>query len=161
MAIDVEAAYRAHGPMVLRRCRNLLKDEALAEDAMHEVFVLLVRNHQRLDERAPVSLLFRMATNVCLNRIRSKKRHPTHGDDLLETIANLDDPENEVGRRRLLDRIFGRVPQSTRTMATLHYVDGMTLREVADHCEMSVSGVRKRLSGLSNLAQSMENAHDG
>ena len=33
-------------------------------------------------------------------------------------------------------------------MAILHYVDGMTLQEVADEVGMSVSGVRKRLRGL-------------
>jgi RNA polymerase sigma-70 factor (ECF subfamily) len=33
-------------------------------------------------------------------------------------------------------------------MAMLHYVDGMTLAEVADEVGMSVSGVRKRLRGL-------------
>ena len=38
MAIDVEALYRSHGPMVLRRCRGLLGDDQLAEEAMHEVF---------------------------------------------------------------------------------------------------------------------------
>ena len=43
---------------------------------------------------------------------------------------------------------FGRGRESTRTMAILHYVDGMTLQEVADEVGMSVSGVRKRLRGL-------------
>ena len=33
-------------------------------------------------------------------------------------------------------------------MAVLHYVDGLTLEEVAEETGMSVSGVRKRLRGL-------------
>jgi AcrR family transcriptional regulator len=45
----------------------------------------------------------------------------------------------------LLDRLFRRHPESTRTMAVLHHVDGMTLEQVARECGMSVSGVRKRL----------------
>jgi RNA polymerase sigma-70 factor (ECF subfamily) len=48
----------------------------------------------------------------------------------------------------VLARLFGRDQESTRTMAMLHYVDGMTLQEVADEVDMSVSGVRKRLRGL-------------
>ena len=35
MAVDVEALYRKYGPMVLRRCRHLLRDE---EMTMAEVF---------------------------------------------------------------------------------------------------------------------------
>jgi RNA polymerase sigma-70 factor (ECF subfamily) len=48
----------------------------------------------------------------------------------------------------LLDRLFGRHPESSRTIAVLHYVDGLTLEEVADEIGMSVSGVRKRLRAL-------------
>ena len=40
---------------------------------------------------------------------------------------------------------LGIEPASTRTMATLHLLDGMTLQEVADAVGLSVSGVRKRL----------------
>ena len=42
MAIDVEAAYRRYGPMVLRRCRQMLRDEQQATDAMQDVFVQLL-----------------------------------------------------------------------------------------------------------------------
>ena len=48
----------------------------------------------------------------------------------------------------LLDWLFRRHPASTRTMAVLHYVDGMTLEQVARECGLSVSGVRKRLRAL-------------
>jgi RNA polymerase sigma-70 factor (ECF subfamily) len=75
--------------MVLRRCRQLLKDEDKALDAMQETFV-----------------------------------------------------------RLLLDQLFGGERESTRAMATLHYVDGLTLEETAAQVGLSVSGVRKRLRGL-------------
>ena len=43
MAIDVEAVYRKYGPMVMRRCRQLLKDEHKALDAMQDTFVKLLQ----------------------------------------------------------------------------------------------------------------------
>ena len=39
MSVDVEQLYERYGPMVLRRCRALLKNEARAVDALHDVFV--------------------------------------------------------------------------------------------------------------------------
>ena len=72
MAIDVEAQYRKYGPMVLRRCRQLLRDEEEAQDAMHDVFVQVVRRRERLDEKAPSSLLYTIATHTCLNHLRSR-----------------------------------------------------------------------------------------
>ena len=64
MAIDIEVAYRRYGPMVVRRCRALLNDQEQAVDAMHDVFVRLMRSGDRLDDRGMSSLLYRIATNV-------------------------------------------------------------------------------------------------
>ena len=149
MAIDVEALYRKYGPMVLRRCRQLLKDEDKALDAMQETFVRLLRHRERLDAAGPSSLLYRIATNVCLNVLRGERRRPQAGDEeLLLSIASLDDHEERSAARSFLDRLFGGERESTRTMATLHYVDGLTLDETAAQVGLSVSGVRKRLRGL-------------
>jgi len=150
MAVDIESLYRTHGPLVLRRCRTLLRDESKALDAMHDVFVELLRRANRLDARAPAGLLLTTATHVCLNRLRSERRRPEESDhDLLVRIASLgDDAETLSLARRALDRIFGAEPASTRLIAVLLYVDRLTLEEVAAEVGMSVSGVRKRLRTL-------------
>lgn len=156
VVIDVENSYRRYGPMVLRRCRRLLPDEGQARDAMHDVFVLLLRHQHRLEDRGMASLLFRMATNVCLNRIRSSARRPEDPEqDLVGRIAAADD-EQRIEARSLLDRALGREPASTATIAVLHLVDRMTLAEVADTVGLSVSGVRKRLRKLKGRVQELE-----
>jgi RNA polymerase sigma-70 factor (ECF subfamily) len=136
--------------MVLRRCRRLLRDENKAVDAMHDVFVELLRREKTLDERAPAGLLLTTATHICLNRIRSERRRPEDADDeLLSRIASLDNNVESLSlARRTLDRIFGNEPGSTRLIATLLYVDRLTLEEAAAEVGMSVSGVRKRLRTL-------------
>jgi RNA polymerase sigma-70 factor (ECF subfamily) len=150
MAVNIDSLYRTHGPMVLRRCRTLLRDENKAVDAMHDVFVELLRRESRLDARAPAGLLLATATNVCLNRLRSERRRPEDpDDDLLARIASLgSSAENLSLARRALDRIFGGEPASTRLIAVLLYVDRLTLEDVAAEVGMSVSGVRKRLRTL-------------
>ena len=149
MAIDVEAYYRRYGPMVLRRCRFMLRDDDAALDAMQDVFVELLRREKDLVHAAPSSLLYTIATNVCLNRLRSSRRRPqTRDDEILLSIAGSDCPEARALSEHFLDRLFGSEPGSTRTMAVLHYVDGFTLEETAAHVGLSVSGVRKRLRQL-------------
>jgi RNA polymerase sigma-70 factor (ECF subfamily) len=147
--MDVEALYEKYGPMVMRRCRQLLKDETEALDATQDVFVQVLRRRDRLTDEYPSSLLYRIATNLCLNRIRDRGRRPEIADDeLVSRVASLDDTESRLEAGSVLGRLFRREQESTRTMAMLHYVDGMTLAEVADEVGMSVSGVRKRLRGL-------------
>ncbi len=149
MAIDVEALYRKYGPMVLRRCRQLLKDEEKASDAMQETFVRLLRRREQLTDAGPSSLLYRIATNVCLNVLRGERRKPqAGGEELLLAIASVDDHEERTRARAFLDQLLGGERESTRTMAVLHYVDELTLEETAAQVGLSVSGVRKRLWGL-------------
>lgn len=149
MAIDVEAYYRKYGAMVHRRCRYMLRDDEAALDATQDVFVELLRRENDLVHAAPSSLLYTIATNVCLNRIRKSKRRPeTRDDEILLSIAGDDGPEERTLTSAFLDRIFRREPESTRTIAVLHYVDGFTLEETAAQVGLSVSGVRKRLRSL-------------
>ena len=148
MAIQTETYYRTYGPMVLRRCRSLLRDEDQARDAMHDVFVQLLVHQDRLDDHAPSSLLYRIATNVCLNRIRSRRDAARDGDDVLLRIADAGAEVDRLGARSILRRLFGAEEESSAAMAVMHLLDGMTLDEVATEVGMSVSGVRKRLRRL-------------
>jgi RNA polymerase sigma-70 factor, ECF subfamily len=127
----------------------MLRDDEAALDAMQDVFVELLRRENELVHAAPSSLLYTMATNVCLNRLRSSKRRPeTRDDEILLAIAGSDCPEARVLSEHFLDRLFGAEIDSTKTIAVLHYVDGLTLEETAAQVGLSVSGVRKRLRQL-------------
>ena len=158
MALDVESHYLRYGPMVLRRCRSLLRDPVRAEDAMQDVFVSLIRSEDRLHDEAPGALLMRVATNICLNKMRGERRRPEDAhddDDLALRIAQADEPggdaESRALARSVLGKLFGAddpLAASTRSLAFMHLVDGMTLEEVARESRLSVSGVRKRLRGL-------------
>lgn len=152
-ADTLETLYRRYGPLVLRRCRQLLRDPAEAEDALQEVFMQIVRRPGLAEAEFPSSLLYRIATNVSLNRLRTRdRRAETPDDEVLLNIAAADDIEGRFAARRVLDRIFQRHPESTKVMAVLHYVDGLTLEEVARETALSVSGVRKRLRTLQATA---------
>jgi len=152
-ATDLGTLYERYGPMVLRRCRQILRDEDEALDVMQEVFVRLLERPAILADLYPSSFLYRVATNLCLNRLRDKRRRAAlPGDEVLHRIACMEHLDAPL----LLDRLFRKHPESTRTMAVLHFWDGMTLEQVARECRMSVSGVRKRLRGLRASLQTME-----
>jgi RNA polymerase sigma-70 factor (ECF subfamily) len=157
LAVDVEAFYQRYGPLVYRRCKHLLRDEDRAMDAMQEVFVKVLAVQDRLDDRAPSGLLYRMATQVCLNQLRTLRRHPEDRDEaLLLQIAALDDAEGRTVAERVLEKLFQREQPSTRTIAVLHLLDGLTLEEVAQEVGLSVSGVRKRLRTLRAHVEALE-----
>jgi RNA polymerase sigma-70 factor, ECF subfamily len=163
LALDIEGHYRRFGPMVLRRCRALLRSDAQAEDAMHDVFVAVLRAGGRLADDAPAALLLRVATNVCLNRLRTARRRPEQPDEelLLQIAATAGDGEARATARNLLGKLFGAedpLAASTATLAVMHLCDGLTLEETAREAGLSVSGVRKRLDRLRGRLAALETA---
>lgn len=149
MEIDVEEFYKTYGPMVYRRCRYILGDDEMAVDALQDTFVRILRSKNRLHGRAPSSLLYTTATNLCLNIIRDRKRkRELQWDDWYEAHVHTDGWEKRILTEHFLDRLFEEETETTRTMAYLHYIDGFTLEETAEQTGYSVSGVRKRLRKL-------------
>lgn len=151
---DFDSLYRQYGPMVLRRCQFLLKNEEKALDAMQDVFVRLIERKEKISDICS-SYLYTVATNVCLNKIRSDK---LRSGPEFEVIAELvEDSASSLDVQKietsiLLDCIFSERDTKDRQIAILHYVDGFTLEETAEKMNMSVSGIRKRLNKLSEYA---------
>ena len=155
---DFAKIYEKYAPMVYRRCLQLLRDDAEASDLMQDVFVRIYSAMDRLDVESPSSLLWNTATRLCLNRIRDKRRRGLDVDSssLLLNIACAEDEHDDYETKSVLARLFSKEPESSRTIAVLHYVDGMTLEETAQEVGLSVSGVRKRLRGLQAKVKYME-----
>ncbi|MDH5718823.1 MAG: hypothetical protein OEZ22_14445 [Spirochaetia bacterium] len=71
--INIEEYDIKYGPMVMRRCLFLLKDEDIALEAMHDIFVKVLKNENKLKLDYPSSLIYKITTNVCLDIINSKE----------------------------------------------------------------------------------------
>jgi len=127
----VAVLYKKFGPAIYTRCRRILKDAAAAEDATQEVFLRVGRS---LDEApgSPEALawIYRIATNYCLNELRSRKRRARVVTSLPEATVG-HDGENAVANRELARRIIQRAPGRLAESAYLYHVDGMSHEEVA------------------------------
>lgn len=144
MKLDIEALYRRYGDLVLGRCRSLLGNEADARDAVQEVFL---RAHRYQDsfrgDSSPSTWLFRMATNHCLNVLRTRRRRPE--DPVEELDWAPDTVLDRVALRDLVHRLLVDQDERTRECVVYHYADGMTHDEVGELLGISGAAVRKRL----------------
>ena len=126
--LDVESLSERYGPVVLRRCRYLLKDEDEAMGVCQDLFVRIIEKRDRLDARYLSSLLYVTATNLCLNQIRDRNRHAVPTDDVqLQQIAWAEEPVRQSEARlefwadmpvRIDNQI---VPLSRRRQADLEF----------------------------------------
>jgi len=154
---DVEALWSRYAPAVVRRCRHLLRDQDEALDVAQDVFVELLRRRSSLRIRYPSSLLYRIATNRCLNRLRDNRlRAESEAAQARAAPAQLVVSHRQADARLTLRQIFSEHRPSTRRIAALHFAGGLTLEEVAQRVGLSVSGVRKRLRALQESLRRLE-----
>jgi RNA polymerase sigma factor (sigma-70 family) len=89
----VEALYRAYGSAVERRARALLGNDAEASDAVQDVFIRVLQCYCEFrGESSPMTWLYRITTNLCLNRLRDRRRR----SELHQELAGEQPP---TGRR--------------------------------------------------------------
>ena len=133
-----EELYRTHAGRLYSVAYRLLGNPADAEDLLQEVFLAA---HRKLEtfrgDSALGTWLYRLATNLCLDHLRSRTGRSNQLTDSLDD----EDPISEPGGIGLaeqtvtkmdLERALARLPEGCRAAFVLHDVEGLEHREVAE-----------------------------
>jgi RNA polymerase sigma factor (sigma-70 family) len=146
-ASDPQAAYRTHGPALVRKAERVLRSREDAIDIVHALFVDLIPKWNR-DVDLPY--LYRAVTNRCLNLLRDRATRVR----LLEREGAAAAP---VGRVKLEDEIVGtgllaaladRLDDGHMQVLVARFVDDMTQDEMATHLGLSRKTIGKRLDRI-------------
>ena len=129
---------------LLRTCYLLLRDTALAEDAVQDTFVKAWRFYDIYrKEASEKTWLMRIAVNTCRDLQRSKWfihiDRRVNMDDLPEPAVPFELPDDTVTRAILS------LPTALRQVITLRYFQSLTVQEVAEVLHVSRRTVHYRL----------------
>jgi RNA polymerase sigma-70 factor (ECF subfamily) len=148
--------YEQYAHRVYDRCRYLLRDEEEARDAMHDVFIKVQKNlGQFRGDSSPLTWMTRIATNHCLNLIRSKKAawRKRYREEVKTMPKEVDGgfakPETEQLLRLCLDRCDREVAEA----AMYYFVDELTQAEISQLMGISTPTLRKRLRKFIELSR--------
>ena len=131
-----EELYRAHAGKLFSVACRMVGNPADAEDLLQEIFLSA---HRKLDgfrgDSALGTWLYRLATNHCLDHLRSRAARMNQVTDTLD-----DEPGQAAGRslaeqtvtKMDLERALARLPEGCRAAFALHDVQGLEHREVAE-----------------------------
>lgn len=147
--------YRQYGPAVYRRCLRILRDPEAAKDATQEVFMKLVRDMSKLEDRATVlPWIYRVATNYCLNQRRNASRH---GDDAAVPDLEVADqtPTDTLPSRAIAQQVLAQFDETTQTVAVGVLVDGLEHEEVAEMLGVSRRTVARKLDRFLETARTL------
>jgi RNA polymerase sigma-70 factor, ECF subfamily len=161
----LETLMSRYSARVYRLAYGITRNQADAEEIVQDVFLQLVLKGASFEGRAAVaSWIYRVTTNVALNKRRGKRREvetslddclPTFKDDghrdgarafLVADWSRRPDAELLSGEaRRILDEAIDRLPEHYRAVLVLRDVEELSNEEVARVVDDSVSAVKTRL----------------
>jgi RNA polymerase sigma-70 factor (ECF subfamily) len=152
---ELEGLYRAYGPLVRRRARTILGDDLEAQDAMQEVFVRVIGAMNEFRRQSqPSTWLYRITTNLCLNRLRDGRRRRDHlvrlGEEAPRTVRA---PGLPPEARATLRRVLAQIAPELAEIAVYYYVDEMDQAEIARALGVSRRTIGYRLDRFRAEAQ--------
>jgi RNA polymerase sigma-70 factor, ECF subfamily len=143
--------YRVSYGTILARCRRIIGDSAVAEEAAQEAFLRVLQYNETASEPTlAVALLSRIATNLSLNELRNRGRRAVPEANI-DLFCNGDDEQAE--RRLLARHLLSRAPDRLRSTAWLYHVGGLEQQEIASKLGISRRTVVKRLAYFSKWAR--------
>ncbi|MFO0599250.1 MAG: sigma-70 family RNA polymerase sigma factor [Myxococcaceae bacterium] len=146
--------YVKYGSAVFSRCRYLLKDRALAEDAMQDVFArALVHEASFRAEASPLTWLMKIATHHCLNVIRSAGASWRDDYATMQVVRGEGTGgATELEARDLVRKSLAAFDLETQQAVVHYWVDDLNLEDVAKLLDRSVPTIRKRLRTFAEAA---------
>lgn len=153
---DVAVLYQRYGRAVHQRCHYFLRHDEDARDAMHEVFLKVVERYGEFrGEASPLTWIVRIATNHCLNLLRSRRAPWRERFGHTATLeATINQARSAGGDKQTLVReLLGHIPHDLHEPAVYYFVDEMTQDEAAAACRCSIPTLRKRLRRFVELAR--------
>ncbi|MFB0984939.1 MAG: sigma-70 family RNA polymerase sigma factor [Phycisphaerales bacterium] len=152
--------YDRFGGLVFKSSMQTLPTRAEAEDAVQEVFVRLWKTADRYDpNRAKlITWVMLITRRHLIDRLRRKRVRPNN-ISLEGDPEGRGEPENQPRssmerdeRRNLLVSRVAELPALQQEVITRAYLQGFTLREVAEQLESPLGTVKSALSrGLARL----------
>ncbi len=142
---------------LLRLCERMLGDVEEARDAAQDVFLKLYRNAGSFRPRGRLfTLLYRIAVNHCLNRIRRRNlvrffRFSDSGEEdapAFEPADHRPDAADSMDARerwRAVRQGIEKLPPNQRAVLILAKFEGLSYREIAEVLGISEGAVESRL----------------
>lgn len=136
---ELSARYHASA---LRMAASMLQGLGMADDAVQEAFIRVVKHRQRYDGRRPFAAWFyTILRNICLD-IRKKEMRFSHA--VGEAVIR-QDIANEIRTPDIaMTEILSKIEPEDQQLLIMKVVNGLTFKEVAEWFGCSEEAAKKR-----------------
>ena len=142
----VEQLFLACEPRLGKFLRQMVRDPALAEDLLQDVFHDAYRGREDLVRADnPTAWLYAIARNHALNALR-RRRRARHAVEMLARLRSAAPDRDDQEIMAVRDLLERHLSAEDRTLVLLRYLHGFDAIELAEMSGRSPAAVRQRLS---------------
>jgi len=135
-----------HYEAALRIAERRVGNHSTAQDTVQEALVRVVRCRKQYHPSRPFAPWFHtILRNVCTDMLRQENRRRDSLRNLAEVLPPL--PVSDPRQEKLAELLAGLSGGNVRLLK-LRYVCGLSLGELASHCQSSQEAVKKRIQRL-------------
>jgi RNA polymerase sigma-70 factor (ECF subfamily) len=141
--------YDRYTAKVYQKCMGMTRDQELAKDLTHDIFLKAFVNLSKFDHRSKFSTwLYSVTYNYCLDHLRKKQRYRT--TELKEETAIADGAEDRSEiellslRSDRLEPVLAALEAGDRAILLMRYQDELSVKEMAEILALSESAVKMR-----------------
>jgi len=151
------AAYLERRGDLLRFFTLRLRSASAAEDLVQDIYLRISALPPDADVRNPGGYLYRLGSNLMLDRLRGERRAAARDREWRDTHRTMlgadevsEDPTADAAaaarqRLRMIVETLEQLPPLTQTVFRMHKFDGMSHAEVAKALSISRSAVEKHV----------------
>jgi len=144
---EIAELYRRHAPALHRRCASIVGSSEEARDLVQETFARYISAKSNWTDRAsPFTVLYRIATNASIDRLRRRKTASEEELDPETRPADLGSEPRRIDNLHDLALLTRGLSDEELTVAVLHHLDGYTQDGIAASLDMSRKTVGKMLA---------------
>lgn len=153
-AAETGDLFTAYHDRICRYIAGMIRDPTEAEDLTQETFLRAhCRQDALRDSKAARGWLYRIATNVCLDRLRQRARQVAAGgegdlEDAHSAVLEAPSAQEQTERAETsacVQRCLDYLPDSYRAVILLYEAHGLTAVEIAELLGVSVATIKIRL----------------
>ena len=146
--------YEKYHGLLIHVAYAKLKDEHLAEDAVHSAFLNIVRNFHLVGEvnsHKTKRLLVVVTENAAIDMLRKNKHYAPVSYDDLENVLSIDtDMLDNVAAQELVG-LISELPPIYRDVLELRAYHGLSEKQIAVILDVEYATVRKSLERARNM----------
>ncbi len=140
--------YDKYAPALMGICLRYARNEEDAKDILHDSFVKILTNLDKVDENGAYESWMRtIVVNTAINAYRAKMKTglPVDLDEVQETVEDVRIVQNDFLSQEILLRFISELPDGYRTVFNLFEIDGYSHLEISQMTGSSYSTVRSQL----------------